>query len=66
MATYTTTQQLQYVFTFPFQDPDWFKKLFFLCCLMPLVFSAFSMYLSLVSLTLFVEAYHDGVRKLEA
>ena len=36
-----------------------------LCCLMPLVFSVFSMYLSLVSLTLFAEAYLDGVRKLD-
>ena len=45
-----------------------FQILYFtiiLCCLMPLVFSVFSMYLSLVSLTLFADAYHDGVRKLD-
>jgi hypothetical protein len=35
-----------------------------LCCLIPLVISAFSMYFLLVSLTLFAQAYHQGVARL--
>jgi hypothetical protein len=35
-----------------------------LCCLLPLVVSVFSMYVSLISMTLFAQAYSDGVHKL--
>ena len=45
-----------------------FQILYFtiiLCCLIPLILSAFSMYLSLVSMTLYAQAYSDGVQKLE-
>ena len=36
-----------------------------LCCLIPLALSAYSMYLSLISMTLFAQAYSDGVQKLD-
>jgi len=45
-----------------------FQILYFtiiLCCLIPLVLSAYSMYLSLISLTLFSQAYSYGVQKMD-
>ena len=45
-----------------------FQILYFtiiLCCLIPLVLSAFSMYLSLVSMTLYAQAYCEGVQKMD-
>lgn len=45
-----------------------FQILYFtiiLCCLLPLVLSAFSMYLSLIASTLFAGAYYDGLHRLE-
>jgi len=36
-----------------------------LCCLIPLVLSVYSMYISLISMTLFAQTYADGVHMLE-
>jgi hypothetical protein len=45
-----------------------FQILYFtiiLCCLLPLVLSVFSLYMSLIASTLFAGAYYDGLRRLE-
>ncbi len=61
LVAYLLTLGITMVGTFIFQV---FYFTVILCCLIPFVMSAFTMYFLLVSLTLFAQAYHQGVTRL--